>query len=102
MVRSYATCIKVIDGDTFETNTNLRIRLARVYAPELDSATGLVAKNTLAWMIEGKIISYEISAFDDYGRAVCEVWLASLPINDWMRGQGYDKPQWFPPPWMNP
>ena len=93
MVKQVATCASVIDGDTFETDSKQRIRLARVYAPEISTRAGVRARNTLMAMINRRVISYEVVARDDYGRRICEVWVDHVNVNDWMIAKGYAKPQ---------
>ena len=93
MVKPVATCASVIDGETFETESKQRIRLARVYAPEISTTAGLRARNKLMAMINRRVISYEVVARDDYGGSICEVWVGNVNVNDWMISQGYDKPQ---------
>ena len=102
MVKQVATCAGVIDGVTFETDSKLRVRLARVYAPEITTTEGVRARNILMSMMDRRVIDYEVVSHDDYGRCVCEVWVDNANVNDWMISQGYDKPQWVPPPWSNP
>lgn len=103
MVKQVATCASVIDGDTFETSSKLQVRLARVYAPEISTPEGVRARNLLVSMINGRVIIYEVVAYDDYGRCLAEVWIGDFNVNDRMIAQGYDKPQWFPPPpWASP
>lgn len=94
MARRVALCVKVIDGDTFDIDAGIRIRLARVYAPRLETPEGQEAKRLLESLILDKvIISYEVVSIDDYGRSVAEVWVDNINVNDAMRSYGYDKPQ---------
>ena len=93
VVKQVATCASVIDGDTFETDSKQRIRLARVYVPEISTTAGLRARNKLMAMINRRVISYEVVAHDEYGRSVCEVWVGNANVNDSMIAQGYDKSQ---------
>jgi micrococcal nuclease len=93
VVKQVATCASVIDGDTFETDSKQRIRLARVYAPEISTTAGVRARNILMAMINRRVITYEVIARDDYGRSICEVWVDNVNVNDWMIAKGYAKPQ---------
>jgi endonuclease YncB( thermonuclease family) len=97
VVKQGAVCANVIDGDTFDTGSGIRIRLARVYAPEIETAEGQKAKRLLEVLILNKAIRYEVVAKDDYGRSVAEVWvggtLGGTNVNDAMRSYGYEKPQ---------
>lgn len=72
---------EVIDGDTFCTKN--KIRLARVYAPEINTPKGVIAKRKLEEFILRKTISYE-QVGTSYDRLVAEVWLNGYNINDIM------------------
>lgn len=87
MVKQAAICI--IDGDTFDTDRNVRIRLARVKAPPVDTPEGQKAKRMLESLILRKAITYEPVATDTYGRTVAEVWIDSANVNDIMISYGY-------------
>lgn len=89
MVKQAAICIIVIDGDTFDTDRNVRIRPARVKAPPVNTPEGQKAKRMLASLILGKAITYERVATDTYGRTVAEVWVDSTNVNDIMISYGY-------------
>jgi len=72
---------EVIDGDTFRTKN--KIRLARVYAPEINTLKGIAAKRKLEELILRKTISYE-QVGTSYDRLVAEIWLNGYNINDIM------------------
>lgn len=93
-----AVCIRIVDGDTFDTNTGVRIRLARVYAPRIETKEGRRAETILESLILNKGVNYEVVSIDIYGRSVAEVWVDNTNVNDIMRSQGYDKPRrWLDP-----
>ena len=73
---------KVIDGDTFDT-AERRIRLARVYAPELNKSGGEEAKRKLESLIDGKEVSI-LAVSVSYGRIVAEIELDGKSVNDLM------------------
>ncbi len=83
-----ATCDYVKDGGVFKIKRNVWIRLARVNAPRIETHGGQKAKKTLGSLILQKAITYEVVATDSYGR-VAEVWVDSMNVNDYMRGEGY-------------
>jgi len=89
MVKQVAVCFNVIDGDTFDTERNVRIRLARVKASPIETTEGQIAKRLLESLILNKAITYEVVATDVYGRSVAEVWVNSNNINDIMISHGY-------------
>jgi endonuclease YncB( thermonuclease family) len=89
MARYNAICDYVKDGDTFRTNGQVWIRLARVRAPKLETAEGKKAKMILVSLILKKPIAYEKVAIDTYGRTLADVWVNITNVNDYMRAQGY-------------
>ena len=82
-------CVSVISGDTFNTNRAVRIRLARVNVPSINTLEGQYAKELLESLILSKFITYDTVAEDTYGRSVAEVWVDSKNVNDAMRNAGY-------------
>ena len=89
MVKVNDACVSVVDCDTFDTNTGVRIRLARVDGPSLNTTRGQSAKSLLESLILNELIKYKVVAGDDYGRSVAEVWVNSANVNDAMIAQGY-------------
>ena len=79
--RKRAVVQEVTDGDTF--STSVRIRLARVEAPELGQPNGTVAKKKLESLILGKEVVYE-PVGRSYDRIVAEVWQNGSNICDQM------------------
>jgi endonuclease YncB( thermonuclease family) len=89
MAKIAIICVGVISGDTFNTNRLVRMRLARVNAPPINTVEGQYAKALLESLILAKFINYDIVAEDAYGRAVAEVWVDKINVNDVMRTAGY-------------
>lgn len=77
--------INVADGDTItvldDTNTQHKIRLAGIDAPEKRQAFGNVSKQSLADMVAGQSVAVEWVKADRYGRKVGKVLLAGLDAN---------------------
>ena len=73
----------VIDGDTFHTATQ-RVRLAHVNASEIGESGSVRATNKLRSLIDGKFVSIDQKSIS-YGRAVAEVKVGDLSVNDEMR-----------------
>ena len=77
--------INVADGDTItvldETNTQHKIRLAVIDAPEKRQAFGNVSKQSLADMVAGQAVAVEWVKVDKYRRKLGKVLLASLDCN---------------------
>jgi len=89
MAKQSAICANVIDGETFDTQVRVRIRLARVNAPPISTPEGQKAKALLESLILSKPITYEIVTRGAYGSAVVGVWVDSKNVNDAMRAAGY-------------
>jgi micrococcal nuclease len=82
----YAVVSHVIDGDTFETASGMRVRLIGVDAPELDRTPqrGKRSKRWLRRRIEGrevKLVWGEERTTGPYGRQLCYVYLGDIFIN---------------------
>ena len=72
--------VGVHDGDTLtcldETNTQQKVRLAEIDAPELGQDYGKVSREALAEMVFGKTVTVTEEGKDRYGR-----WIAHLQVN---------------------
>jgi micrococcal nuclease len=70
----------VIDGDTFDTTSGDRVRLADIDAPEYGEPGYYDAKNFLISLVYGKTVYLDIDDIyetDKYGRLVCVVYVKS-------------------------
>ena len=92
----YGTPIKVtriIDGDTFETETGDRVRLVGINAPEIRDIFGEEAKQHLILLIEGKTVDLEpdhtSNDRDRYNRLLRYIILDNIDINKQMVLDGY-------------
>jgi endonuclease YncB( thermonuclease family) len=66
-------CI-AIDGDTLVCNRQ-KVRLANVYAAELNEAGGAAAKRRLQALILGATVTLKPLGHDRYGRLLAEVFV---------------------------
>ena len=77
--------INMADSDSItvldDTNTQHKIRLAGIDAPEKRQAFGNVSKQSLADMVAGQSVAVEWVKVDRYGRKVGKVLLAGLDCN---------------------
>lgn len=77
--------VGVTDGDTItildNTNTQHKIRLAGIDAPEKNQAFGTASKRSLSDMVFGKQVDIEWSKRDRYGRTVGKVLTSGLDVN---------------------
>jgi len=70
----------VIDGDTFDTTSGDRVRLADIDAPEYGEPGYYDAKDFLISLVYGKTVYLDIDDIyetDKYGRLVCVVYVKS-------------------------
>jgi endonuclease YncB( thermonuclease family) len=71
--RLTGTVASVHDGDTLTVNGQ-SVRLDSIDAPELDQAYGLTARNHLATLAQGQLVTISYSNKDQYGRVVGTVF----------------------------
>lgn len=80
-----ARCIGVTDGDTLAiltaNNTQYKIRLASIDAPESKQAFGSVAKQVLSDLCFGKTLHIFQTGIDRYQRVIAFVGLNGMNIN---------------------
>ena len=82
-------CVSVISGDTFYTNRSVKMRLARVNVPSINTREGQFTKELLESLILSKFITYNTTGEDIHGTSVVEVCVESKNVNDAMRNAGY-------------
>ncbi|MGM1416344.1 thermonuclease family protein [Bacillus cereus group sp. BceL300] len=86
--KQIATVLEVIDGDTIDVNvgtvffgmclsTNIRVRFAKIDAPEVhgqEAEMGLKTKEWLKERIQGQHIYLDLHGKDKYGRYLADVY----------------------------
>ena len=114
----YGVVIRVVDGDTFYLKVqiayspkyvsleghSIKIRLADINAPELDTQEGIEAKKALTQLIYGKHVYLDIDdvyVYDKYGRIIAIAYLPinkthALNINKWLLINKYALPKNYP------
>lgn len=80
---------EVIDGDSFILKTDQSIRLDNLDAPELEFCGGQEAKKRLEELVLGKVVEYEISAFDTFHRPIALVYVDGKFVNEIMLKEGW-------------
>ena len=84
---------RVIDGDTFETETGEKVRLIGINAPEISDIFGQEAKQYLSDIIENKTVDLQIDNLsndrDRYQRLLRYVILDGVDINKKMVSDGF-------------
>ena len=84
---------RVIDGDTFETETDEKVRLIGINAPEISDIFGQESKQYLSDLIENKIVYLQSDNIsndkDRYQRLLRYVIIDSIDINKKMVSDGF-------------
>jgi endonuclease YncB( thermonuclease family) len=77
--------VSVSDGDTItvldNTNTQHKIRLSGIDAPEKTQPFGTASRRSLSDLVYGKQVDIEMSKRDRYGRTVGKVLTSGLDVN---------------------
>ena len=85
--------IRVADGDTITildpSNTQLKIRLNKIDAPEKSQAFGQRSKQHLSDIVFGRSVTVTWDETDRYGRILGTVWLDGRDINLQMVRDGF-------------
>lgn len=97
--------VRVIDGDTFEIEGGIKVRLIGMDTPEMKNKNNKIdcfaqeAKDKLTSMISGKDVTLvkDISETDRYGRLLRYVYLGDEMVNDTLVKEGYAIIATFPP-----
>ena len=84
---------RIIDGDTFETDSGEKVRLIGINAPEISDIFGLEAKQHLSELIENKLVDLQTDNIsndrDRYQRLLRYVILDGVDINKKMLSDGF-------------
>jgi micrococcal nuclease len=84
---------RVIDGDTFETDSGEKVRLIGINSPEISDVYGVESKNYLIKLISGKtiVLLSDVKSHDRdrYNRLLRYVDLNGVDINKKMILEGY-------------
>ena len=84
--------VGVYDGDTItcidDTNTQQKIRMAEIDAPELGQDFGTVSREAMAAMVFGKTVDVTDSGKDRYGRWIGHISVNGLNVNREMIATG--------------
>ena len=92
---------RIIDGDTFVGITHSRedrIRLARIDCPEMDTYQGEAAKHVTDSLIGGKTVRIDYLGRGYYKRMICEVFVDSLNLSDYLVLRGHAIYKSYPKP----
>lgn len=85
--------VRVADGDTLTvldtSNTQHKVRLNKIDAPEKKQAYGETSKKHLSEYVFGKDVKVEFEKKDRYGRVLGEVYCCTTNVNLQMVKDGY-------------
>lgn len=85
--------VRVTDGDSLSlldrNNTQHRLRLYGIDAPERDQAHGELATQALASRIADRRVDAVVVDTDDYGRTVATLYVDGENLNLWLVEQGH-------------
>lgn len=77
-----AMAARIVDGDTFDTATNVRIKLWGIDTPEYPKGClSKRAKDRLEELVLAKKVRLEEQGKDNFGRTLAKVWQDNLFIN---------------------
>ncbi|MFP6849851.1 MAG: thermonuclease family protein [Pseudomonas sp.] len=88
------TCrvVAISDGDSFDcvtaANTQIRVRMAEIDAPERNQPYGQQAKQALAGLIYDKSAMLKVHSIDRFGRTWARVFIGTLDVNYTLVQQG--------------
>src|SRR3989344_2433851 len=89
----------VVDGDSFELDTDERVRLIGADAPEHGELYYTDAREALKKLIEGRTVRLErdVSHCDPYGRLLRYAYIDDIFINERLAREGYVRVRTYPP-----
>lgn len=93
MPRKNAKVQEVFDGDTFRIDRKIRgtdrIRLNKINTPEKGRPGSRRATNITKRMIEGKTVTIDPVAKDEYGRLIANVYINGNSVRLRLKRQGF-------------
>ncbi len=87
-----ARIVRVKDGDTYvfrKGNTDFTVRLKNIDAPELKQPFGYLSLVYTSKLISGKMVSYDSTGKDLYGRVLADVWLNNQRLDSTLISNGW-------------
>ncbi len=105
LIKSTEKVVRIIDGDTFEIEGGIKVRLIGVDTPEMKNKNKTIdcfaqeAKQKMEKLLNGRevVLEKDVSETDRYGRLLRYVYLGDEMINDTLVRDGYAKIATFPP-----
>ena len=92
IAKETARVVRVKDGDTYvfrKGNTDFTVRLKNVDAPELKQPFGYLSFVYTSKLITGKMVSYDSTGKDFYGRVLADVWINNQRLDSTLISNGW-------------
>jgi len=92
IAKETARVVRVKDGDTYvfrKGNTDFTVRLKNIDAPELKQPFGYLSFVYTSKLISGKMVSYDSTGKDLYGRVLADVWLNNQRLDSTLISKGW-------------
>lgn len=86
-----ARVVRVKDGDTYvlrKENKDFTVRLKNVDAPESKQAFGFLSGIYVSQLILGKVVRYDSTGKDLYGRVLADIWLNNQRLDSMLIRDG--------------
>ena len=90
--RDSARIVRVKDGDTYvlrKGNRDFTVRLKNVDSPELKQPFGYLSFVYTSKLILGKIVSYDSTGKDLYGRVLADIWIDNKRLDSTLIRNGW-------------
>ena len=87
-----ARVVRVKDGDTYvlrKGNIDFTVRLKNVDAPELKQPYGYLSFVNTNKLLSGRMVSYDISGKDLYGRVLADIWVNNQRLDSTLIRNGW-------------
>ena len=87
-----ARVVRVKDGDTYvfrKGNTDFTVRLKNVDSPELKQPFGYLSFVLTSKLISGKMVSYDSTGKDLYGRVLADIWIDNKRLDSTLIRNGW-------------
>lgn len=87
-----ARVVRVKDGDTYvfrKGYTDFTVRLKNIDAPELKQPFGYLSFVYTSKLISGKMVSYDSTGKDLYGRVLADVWINNQRLDSTLISNGW-------------
>jgi len=84
--------VRVKDGDTYvfrKGSTDFTVRLKNVDAPELKQPFGYLSFVYTSKLISGKMVSYDSTGKDLFGRVLADVWINNQRLDSTLISNGW-------------